>query len=164
MSFLGTPLGQGRQLDHHTFLSKHNPYALQKSHILTRPLITTSVTEHSIPTSYAYSPPTFRTRSPLLHPMVRLDVWVAQQSNPTLPLRCMHKWLSKGQGMSGKSTFSPSHRLQPDKGHVDMGDGPSGSHKTGEAWCTCHFLLQGLPPLCSMWTRSCSTTAAHVLP
>lgn len=64
MSFSGTPLGQGRRLDHHTFLNKHNPSALQQSHFLTRPLTATSATERSIPTSYAYGAPTLATRSP----------------------------------------------------------------------------------------------------
>ncbi|KAI9461657.1 hypothetical protein BJY52DRAFT_191156 [Lactarius psammicola] len=64
MSFSGTPLGQGRRLDHHTFLNKHNPSALQQSHFLTRPLTATSATERSIPTSYAYGAPTLGTRSP----------------------------------------------------------------------------------------------------
>ncbi|KAH9037831.1 hypothetical protein EDB85DRAFT_1934759 [Lactarius pseudohatsudake] len=64
MSFSGTPLGQGRRLDHHTFLNKHNTSALQQSHFLTRPLTATSATERSIPTSYAYGAPTLGTRSP----------------------------------------------------------------------------------------------------
>ena len=54
MWFLGTPLGQGRHPDHHTFLDKHNLSALQQSHFLTHPLTTTSATKCSIPTSYAY--------------------------------------------------------------------------------------------------------------
>ena len=39
MSFSSTPLGQGRRLDHHTFLNKNNPNAAQR---------------RAIPTSYSY--------------------------------------------------------------------------------------------------------------
>ena len=39
MSFSSTPLGQGRRLDHHTFLNKNNPNASQR---------------RAIPTSYSY--------------------------------------------------------------------------------------------------------------
>src|SRR6267142_2465616 len=54
MSFSGTPLGQGRRLDHQSFLNKHNTSALQQTHFITRPSTATSTTDRSIPTSYAY--------------------------------------------------------------------------------------------------------------
>ncbi|RPD61173.1 hypothetical protein L226DRAFT_570895 [Lentinus tigrinus ALCF2SS1-7] len=49
MSFSSTPLGQGRRLDHHTFLNKNNPNAAQR---------------RAIPTSYSYGAPTVGSRSP----------------------------------------------------------------------------------------------------
>ncbi|KAL6299255.1 hypothetical protein BKA93DRAFT_819979 [Sparassis latifolia] len=55
MSFSSTPLGQGRRLDHHTFLNKPNP---NKS----RP--PNSPPRRVIPTSYSYGAPTSSTRSP----------------------------------------------------------------------------------------------------
>ncbi|KAG6332918.1 hypothetical protein ID866_6171 [Astraeus odoratus] len=63
MSFAGTPLGQGRRLDHHTFLnnkpnvgSNHHTFN-PRSHILHPP-------NGSIPASYAYGAPTAGSRSP----------------------------------------------------------------------------------------------------
>ncbi|KAI0303780.1 hypothetical protein B0F90DRAFT_1667162 [Multifurca ochricompacta] len=65
MSFSGTPLGQGRRLDHHAFLNKHNPSTLQQTQFITRPSTATLAAERSsIPTSYAYGAPTLGTRSP----------------------------------------------------------------------------------------------------
>ncbi|RDX57487.1 hypothetical protein OH76DRAFT_1335265 [Lentinus brumalis] len=49
MSFSSTPLGQGRRLDHHTFLNKNNPNAAQR---------------RAIPASYSYGAPTVGSRSP----------------------------------------------------------------------------------------------------
>ncbi|TBU32615.1 hypothetical protein BD311DRAFT_546439 [Dichomitus squalens] len=49
MSFSSTPLGQGRRLDHHTFLNKNNPNAPPR---------------RAIPTSYSYGAPTVGSRSP----------------------------------------------------------------------------------------------------
>ncbi|KAH9917807.1 uncharacterized protein B0H18DRAFT_938156 [Fomitopsis serialis] len=51
MSFSSTPLGQGRRLDHQTFLNKPRP----KAH---------SPPRRTIPASYAYGGPTLGTRSP----------------------------------------------------------------------------------------------------
>ncbi|KAI0360041.1 hypothetical protein OH77DRAFT_1393956 [Trametes cingulata] len=53
MSFSSTPLGQGRRLDHHTFLNKNNP---------NRP--PNSPPRRAIPASYAYGAPTVGSRSP----------------------------------------------------------------------------------------------------
>ncbi|KAL1949308.1 hypothetical protein VTO73DRAFT_8189 [Trametes versicolor] len=53
MSFSSTPLGQGRRLDHHTFLNKNNPNRAPNP-----PL------GRAIPTSYAYGAPTVGSRSP----------------------------------------------------------------------------------------------------
>ncbi|PIL35710.1 hypothetical protein GSI_02440 [Ganoderma sinense ZZ0214-1] len=49
MSFSSTPLGQGRRLDHHTFLNKNNPNAPNR---------------RAIPSSYSYGAPTVGSRSP----------------------------------------------------------------------------------------------------
>ncbi|KAF8501670.1 UNC-like C-terminal-domain-containing protein [Russula emetica] len=64
MSFSGTPLGQGRRLDHQTFLNKHHPSALQHTQFATRSSTATSTSDRSVPTSYAYGAPTLGTRSP----------------------------------------------------------------------------------------------------
>ncbi|KAI0951247.1 hypothetical protein AcW1_008338 [Taiwanofungus camphoratus] len=56
MSFSSTPLGQGRRLDHHTFLNKPN----SRDH--NRP--PHSPPRRTIPASYAYGAPTLGTRSP----------------------------------------------------------------------------------------------------
>ncbi|KAI9057223.1 hypothetical protein FKP32DRAFT_1661192 [Trametes sanguinea] len=53
MSFSSTPLGQGRRLDHHTFLNKNNP---------NRP--PNSPPRRAIPASYAYGAPSITSRSP----------------------------------------------------------------------------------------------------
>ncbi|KAI0635751.1 hypothetical protein C8Q77DRAFT_1051658 [Trametes polyzona] len=53
MSFSSTPLGQGRRLDHHTFLNKNNPNRAPNS-----------PPRRAIPTSYAYGAPTVASRSP----------------------------------------------------------------------------------------------------
>ncbi|KAH9856550.1 hypothetical protein C2E23DRAFT_881895 [Lenzites betulinus] len=53
MSFSSTPLGQGRRLDHHTFLNKNNPNRGPNS-----------PPRRAIPTSYAYGAPTLGSRSP----------------------------------------------------------------------------------------------------
>ncbi|KAI9000639.1 hypothetical protein BD414DRAFT_472290 [Trametes punicea] len=53
MSFSSTPLGQGRRLDHHTFLNKNNP---------NRP--PNSPPRRAIPASYAYGAPSLASRSP----------------------------------------------------------------------------------------------------
>ncbi|CDO74910.1 hypothetical protein BN946_scf184988.g17 [Trametes cinnabarina] len=53
MSFSSTPLGQGRRLDHHTFLNKNNP---------NRP--PNSPPRRAIPASYAYGAPSIASRSP----------------------------------------------------------------------------------------------------
>ncbi|KAI9512091.1 hypothetical protein F5148DRAFT_974196 [Russula earlei] len=63
MSFSGTPLGQGRRLDHQTFLNKPNP-SLQRTVFSTRLATATSNPDRSVPTSYAYGAPTLATRSP----------------------------------------------------------------------------------------------------
>ncbi|KAI0034250.1 hypothetical protein K488DRAFT_45909 [Vararia minispora EC-137] len=67
MSFSGTPLGQGRRLDHHTFLNKANP----ASRVTTLPPASSRPpnspprpVEPSIPTAYSYGAPTQATRSP----------------------------------------------------------------------------------------------------
>lgn len=51
MSFSGTPLGQGRRLDHYTFLNKPKPKPQQKDPN------SPSKSSHLIPTSYAYGAP-----------------------------------------------------------------------------------------------------------
>ena len=51
MSFSSTPLGQGRRLDHHTFLNKPNSQASSSSNYITRP---GEPPRRQIPTSYAY--------------------------------------------------------------------------------------------------------------
>ncbi|KAL4072775.1 hypothetical protein V8B97DRAFT_1870072 [Scleroderma yunnanense] len=62
MSFSGTPLGQGRRLDHHTFLNK--PTLAQHHHTFhPRPNIL-HPPNNSIPASYAYGAPTAGSRSP----------------------------------------------------------------------------------------------------
>ncbi|KAH7884363.1 hypothetical protein F5I97DRAFT_1443824 [Phlebopus sp. FC_14] len=65
MSFSGTPLGQGRRLDHQTFLNKSN---LGSNHntFHPRPINQppTSPPQRSIPASYAYGAPTAASRSP----------------------------------------------------------------------------------------------------
>ncbi|KAI0058169.1 hypothetical protein BV25DRAFT_1299148 [Artomyces pyxidatus] len=61
MSFSGTPLGQGRRLDHRTFLNK-NPHPTTT--LTSRAPNPAPVSERSIPTSYAYGAPTLGTRSP----------------------------------------------------------------------------------------------------
>ncbi|KAF8558170.1 hypothetical protein OG21DRAFT_1456172 [Imleria badia] len=55
MSFTGTPLGQGRRLDHNTFLNKPTS------------------TRHNPPTSYAFGAPTAGSRSPPKPPAPSLD-------------------------------------------------------------------------------------------
>ncbi|TCD69378.1 hypothetical protein EIP91_007934 [Steccherinum ochraceum] len=60
MSFSSTPLGQGRRLDHHTFLNKPTSGA-SASNYITRP---SSPPRRQIPTSYAYGASTAGTRSP----------------------------------------------------------------------------------------------------
>ncbi|KAI0264452.1 hypothetical protein BC834DRAFT_956783 [Gloeopeniophorella convolvens] len=64
MSFSGTPLGQGRRLDHQTFLNKRDPSLLKQAHLVARPHAPAPAAERSIPTSYAYGAPTLGTRSP----------------------------------------------------------------------------------------------------
>ncbi|KAA1467661.1 hypothetical protein DENSPDRAFT_813460 [Dentipellis sp. KUC8613] len=61
MSFSGTPLGQGRRLDHRTFLNKSKQNQSQPNITFqTRP----TEPDRSIPSSYAYGAPTLATRSP----------------------------------------------------------------------------------------------------
>lgn len=55
MSFAGTPLGQGRRLDHNTFLNKppsqnNHQHDFQPRHLVHN----TQITQRDIPTSYAY--------------------------------------------------------------------------------------------------------------
>lgn len=62
MSFSGTPLGQGRRLDHHTFLNKPN---LAPNHPTFHPRPSILHPSNSlIPASYAYGAPTAGSRSP----------------------------------------------------------------------------------------------------
>ncbi|CAL1716274.1 unnamed protein product [Somion occarium] len=60
MSFSSTPLGQGRRLDHHTFLNK-NP---STSSTTTTQRSRTPPLRRQIPTSYSYGAPTAASRSP----------------------------------------------------------------------------------------------------
>ncbi|KAH8099952.1 hypothetical protein BXZ70DRAFT_195632 [Cristinia sonorae] len=60
MSFSSTPLGQGRRLDHHTFLNKPASNSSANNYI-TRP---SSPPRRQIPASYAYGASTAGTRSP----------------------------------------------------------------------------------------------------
>ncbi|KAH7911515.1 hypothetical protein BJ138DRAFT_1062923 [Hygrophoropsis aurantiaca] len=62
MSFSGTPLGQGRRLDHSTFLNKNHLQA--KNHSNSRQLNLPTSPQRDIPTSYAYGAPTAGSRSP----------------------------------------------------------------------------------------------------
>ncbi|KAI6042526.1 hypothetical protein EDC04DRAFT_2658600 [Pisolithus marmoratus] len=62
MSFSGTPLGQGRRLDHRTFLNK--PNLVTTHHTLNPRPSALHPTNGSIPASYAYGAPTAGTRSP----------------------------------------------------------------------------------------------------
>ncbi|OCH94412.1 hypothetical protein OBBRIDRAFT_747757 [Obba rivulosa] len=55
MSFASTPLGQGRRLDHHTFLNKPNPNHNRRAN---------SPPRRAVPASYAYGAPSLSTRSP----------------------------------------------------------------------------------------------------
>ncbi|KIK99988.1 hypothetical protein PAXRUDRAFT_130938 [Paxillus rubicundulus Ve08.2h10] len=66
MSFSGTPLGQGRRLDHHTFLNKsHQSHLNPSQHIFhPRPIVQPPSPQRSIPASYAYGAPTAGSRSP----------------------------------------------------------------------------------------------------
>ncbi|OJA11589.1 hypothetical protein AZE42_01956, partial [Rhizopogon vesiculosus] len=57
MSFSGTPLGQGRRLDHNTFLNKSNLDSNPSTRTVNPP-------KRSIPTSYAYGAPTAGSKSP----------------------------------------------------------------------------------------------------
>ncbi|EGO24261.1 hypothetical protein SERLADRAFT_449028 [Serpula lacrymans var. lacrymans S7.9] len=61
MSFSGTPLGQGRRLDHRTFLNRQNP---NTNHNNPRTVNPPTSPQRIIPTSYAYGAPTAATRSP----------------------------------------------------------------------------------------------------
>lgn len=62
MSFSGTPLGQGRRLDHRTFLNK--PNLVTNHHTFNPRPPTLHPANGSIPASYAYGAPTSGTRSP----------------------------------------------------------------------------------------------------
>ncbi|VDC07514.1 unnamed protein product [Peniophora sp. CBMAI 1063] len=76
MSFSGTPLGQGRRLDHSTFLNKRNPLPAPRLAQQQASTATTTTTtnkppsspsraaEPNVPTSYSYGAPTATTRSP----------------------------------------------------------------------------------------------------
>ncbi|KAF8134948.1 hypothetical protein EV363DRAFT_1212881 [Boletus edulis] len=65
MSFFGTPLGQGRRLDHQTFLNKPSTHNHQQHNLQPRQLISNPQnTQRAIPTSYAYGAPTAGPRSP----------------------------------------------------------------------------------------------------
>lgn len=63
MSFSGTPLGQGRRLDHRTFLNKPNLVTTHQHTFNPRPTAL-HPTNSSIPASYAYGAPTAGSRSP----------------------------------------------------------------------------------------------------
>lgn len=62
MSFSGTPLGQGRRLDHRSFLNK--PNLVTNHHTFNPRPSTLHPTNGTIPASYAYGAPTSGTRSP----------------------------------------------------------------------------------------------------
>ncbi|KAG2035202.1 hypothetical protein BDR03DRAFT_962926 [Suillus americanus] len=63
MSFAGTPLGQGRRLDHHTFLNKTN-LATVHNNPSVRTVNPPTSPPRSITTSYAYGAPTAGSKSP----------------------------------------------------------------------------------------------------
>ncbi|KAG2340751.1 hypothetical protein BDR05DRAFT_937509 [Suillus weaverae] len=63
MSFAGTPLGQGRRLDHHTFLNKTN-LATVHNNPPVRTVNPPTSPPRSITTSYAYGAPTAGSKSP----------------------------------------------------------------------------------------------------
>ncbi|KIJ66887.1 hypothetical protein HYDPIDRAFT_38336 [Hydnomerulius pinastri MD-312] len=65
MSFSGTPLGQGRRLDHHTFLNKPHLATSNQNTFHPRPILQPATSpQRSIPASYAYGAPTAGSRSP----------------------------------------------------------------------------------------------------
>lgn len=63
MSFAGTPLGQGRRLDHHTFLNKTHLAAVHNNPPA-RTINPPTSPPRSITTSYAYGAPTAGSKSP----------------------------------------------------------------------------------------------------
>ncbi|KAG9315214.1 hypothetical protein JVU11DRAFT_4344 [Chiua virens] len=65
MSFSGTPLGQGRRLDHHTFLNKPSSHTQQQHNFQPRQLPRNPPSpQRAVPASYAYGAPTATSRSP----------------------------------------------------------------------------------------------------
>ncbi|TDL19907.1 hypothetical protein BD410DRAFT_751579 [Rickenella mellea] len=77
MSFSGTPLGQGRRLDHQSFLNS----AIQPQNTTSPPRKAASAS--SIPLSYAYGAPTFGNRSPGKPPSPTLSPRAARNASPT---------------------------------------------------------------------------------
>ncbi|KAI0044926.1 hypothetical protein FA95DRAFT_207587 [Auriscalpium vulgare] len=103
MSFSGTPLGQGRRLDHHTFLNKTNPNLNAPASRSQKP---PSQPERAFPTSYAYGAPTQGTRSPPKKPLSASSSREQDNSadDPALVRFSRQKEREQGQG----TTADPS--------------------------------------------------------